>query len=128
MKKITLTAISWFLPVLWAGTVCAARTGAAPVGEKIVNRAMLQTNYRNTLWFTTGNAAGLAFAPLAAYNDLDLSYSGNFGEFSMAQDAVTSHNVRLATSGALSLGGFSLWGDFSFTNIFDKGVRYNSIR
>ena len=130
MKKITLTAISRFLPLLWAGAVCAAEPSAGRIsdGERIVNKAMLQTNYRNTLWLSTDNAAGLAFSPLAAYNDLNLSYSGKFGEFSVAQDAVTSHNIQLATSGALSLGGFSLWGDFSFTNIFDKGVRYNSIR
>ena len=130
MKKVTLTAICRFLPLLWAGAVYAAEplVDRAVAGERIVNIAMFQTNFRNTLWFSTDNAAGLAFSPLASYNDLNLSYSGKFGKFSVAQDAVTSHNVEFETSGALSLGGFRLWGDFSFKNIFDKGVRYNSNR
>lgn len=121
MMKVRITLTAGFLLLAAAGNLFAENA-------KPSSPAMVETTLRNTLWFGTETAAGLAFSPLKAHNVLDLNYAGKFGEYSRAQDAVTSNGISVSTSGALMLGKFNLWGEFSFNNLFEKGARFNCIR
>lgn len=87
-----------------------------------------EDNFRNTLWMDSRNAAGLGFRPMSAYNSLDISYDGESGDYRLQQRPGKSTDISLNTEGAVKLGGFLLWGDFSFRNIFDRKVRYNAIQ
>lgn len=119
MKKTALIAMCSCLLV--AGTLNAQ-------DNKPTNEVTRQANFRQALWFGTDNASALAFAPLYRYNELNLSYEGQFGKFSPAQKPTGSNDISLNTSGSFKLGGFWLWGSFSFNNIFDRGSRFNATR
>jgi len=86
---------------------------------------LMDENFRNTLWFNSNNAAGLGFAPLANYGNVDLNWDFEKGNLATQQSAEKFNDVSLKTSGAVGLKGWNLWGSFVFQNKFDTGCRYN---
>lgn len=115
MKRITLISI---LSVL--GAFCAQ-------AGNINSQVLKDNNFRNSLWMESSNTAGLAFRPFDMYKDLDLKYENNSGDFHASQDASNINNISLNTSGSAHLGKFTVWGKFSFSNIFEKGRNMNAL-
>ena len=99
-------------------------------GNSVPNRCTTpvaqENNLRNALWFNTQNRAGLAFRPMEEYNFLNLKYNLENGSLRPQTEAVTSHDISLNTQGAVKLGKFMIWGDFSFRNIFDRKAMFNT--
>lgn len=118
MKKIT------FISLLIGLSLFSARAGGG-VPSPVLNPAGLDNNFRNTLWFNSGNTAGLAFRPLAKFNNLNLTYNLEKGEFRPEHKGNSINDISLNTGGSLMLGDFMLWGDFSFRNKFEDGANYN---
>ena len=119
MKRIAIIGL-----LLGAGALCA-RAGDNPY--RIDSQVLKEDNFRNSLWMESYNVAGLAFRPFRIYNDLDISYDGEFGSFRPQQQATERNNISVNTSGSTYLGKFLVWGSFSFRNIFDEGVKYNAM-
>ncbi len=103
--------------------ILSARAGE-PAG-KIDNAVQKETEIRNSLWYGSSSAAGLAFRPYKIFNTLDLTYDGGFGEYRKNGVGKTSSDISLNTSGAAYIGKFLVSGGFSFKNIFDKNSLYN---
>ncbi len=119
MKRIALIGL------LFGLGISGARAGDSPY--TINSQVLKENNFRNSLWMESYNAAGLAFRPFRLYNDLDISYDGEFGEFRPQQQATGMNSISLNTSGSTYLGKFLIWGGFSFRNIFEQGVEYNAM-
>jgi len=116
MKKITLISIM---------SLCLGVFNAEAQG--IFNPVQSENNFRNTLWFNTDNVAGLSFSPLAQYNDLDIVYNVDSGNWHPLQQPFSSNSITAKSSGATKLGKFQLWGDFAFGNISSRGSKFNAI-
>ena len=110
MKKITL-----ILTALCAGAICA---GAQSIADN-------EYRLRNNFWFGTDNASALAEHYRGIRNDLSLSYDYENGDYHLQQNPASLNDISLSTSGVGKVGGFVLWGGFSFHNIFEQGARYN---
>lgn len=93
----------------------------------IDNTVCRENNFRNSLWFSTENSASLAFRPISEYNELMLSYQNESGPYHSWRQPDGRNSLKAITSGYKSVGKFQLWGEFSFNNIFDKGLRGNAI-
>lgn len=119
MKKITSILLSFGLGM------CNALAGDS-ISNPCLTPAAQENNFRNALWFNTQNRAGLAFHPVSPYNYLDLKYDFANGGFRHQTEGKTLHGISLNTDGAVYLGKFLVWGDFSFRNIFDKKAMYNT--
>lgn len=119
MKRIALTGL-----LLGLGALCS-RAGDSPY--TINSQVLKENNFRNSLWMESYNVAGLAFRPFRLYNDLDISYDGEYGAFRPQQQATERNSISLNTSGSTYLGKFLVWGSFSFRNIFEQGVKYNAM-
>ena len=74
MKRII--AISVMLVSLGA---VAAR--AAEPSEIHRNTVLQETAIRNSLWYGSSSAAGLAFKPYGIFSTLNINYDGGFGEY-----------------------------------------------
>lgn len=102
--------------------------GALVAGARGLDNIVLkENNFRNTLWFNTENSAALAFNPLMKYNELFLSYNRKGGEEHPWREAKIREGIEAETSGYANIGGYGLWGKFSFNNILDRGQRGNAI-
>lgn len=119
MKRIALTGL-----LICLGCVCARAEGGP---YRINSQVLKENNFRNSLWMDSRNVAGLTFRPFQLYNDLDISYDGEFGQFRPQQEATKSNGVSVNTSGSTRLGKFLVWGSFSFRNFFEQGARYNAM-
>lgn len=82
---------------------------------------------RNYFWFGTDNASSLSQTPIDIMGNLSLIYNYENGGLHLQQNPQSLNNASLQTSGIGKVGGWTLWGDFSFTNKFEKGTRYNTI-
>lgn len=120
MKRIALPVI----------VLCLALTGvrAQDAPGKVSNPLAMDNNFRDTPWFTSTNSAGMAFAPLRSYNDLNLTYDHANGKYKLQQSPDELNDISVGTSGALDLKGIKLQGNFSFNNNFEEGCKYNAIR
>ena len=99
MKKITL-----ILTALCAGAICA---GAQSIADN-------EYRLRNNFWFGTDNASALAERYRGIRNDLSLSYDYENGDYHLQQNPASLNDISLSTSGVGKVGGFVLWGGFSF--------------
>jgi hypothetical protein len=120
MRKITLLLIA-----LCLGGASALAQGYTDSDKTLADS---EFNLRNNFWFSTNNAASLSIRPADVLGDLSLSYQHEGGGLHVQQDPQSLNDVTVHTSGFGKVGEFSLWGDFSFQNRFEQGVRHNSIR
>ena len=120
MRKITLLFVA----------LCLGGTAALAQGYTDSDKTLADSelNLRNNFWFSTNNAAALSIRPADVLGDLSLSYMHEGGGLHLQQDPQSLNDVTVHTSGFGKVGDFSLWGDFSFQNRFEQGVRHNSIR
>jgi len=54
---------------------------------------LVDENFRNTLWFHSDNAAGLGFAPLANYGNVDLNWDFRNGTLATQQEGTGYNDV-----------------------------------
>jgi len=90
------------------------------------NAASLELNRSQSLWFSTGNAAGMAVNPLWDYNTVSAVYTNTSGDFKSLQRGDREDAATVNTNGALSIGNIRLWGDFSFFYDYWTGTQYNT--
>ncbi len=103
----------------------SAGTLSLQAQKPVMTPASQEINLQN-FWFGSANSAALAFSPLEDYGDVLLKYSYGQGDLRHAQQAQSESAVKAAASGALRLKGYTLWGDFSYDNIFSRGSLYNA--
>jgi len=110
--------------------LCLGGLSARAQGYTDSDRTIADSEFslRNNFWFKTDNAASLSIRPADVLGDLSLGYQHGSGSLHVQQDPQSLHDVTVHTSGFGKVGEFSLWGDFSFQNRFEQGVRHNSIR
>ena len=118
MKRII--AISVMLVSLGA---VAAR--AAEPSEIHRNTVLKETAIRNSLWYGSSSAAGLAFKPYGIFSTLNINYDGGFGEYRKIGTGKSGSEISVGTSGAAYIGKFLTTGGFSFRNIFEHDALYN---
>jgi hypothetical protein len=88
----------------------------------------MELNYAQSLWFHTSNAAGMAVTPLRDYNILSAQYATASGDYRLQQEGDENRSMGFNTNGALRLGKFHLWGDFTFSDNHVIGATYNTNR
>jgi hypothetical protein len=88
----------------------------------------MELSLAQSLWFNSSNAAGMALNPLHNYNILSAQYENASGEYKLQQEGDKNRSTNFNTNGALQLGKFFLWGDFSFSDNYVTGATYNTNR
>lgn len=116
-RKTILTAILMTL------TLAVPTAGA----QGIYSPATSEVNFRNSLWWDTDNSAALAFRPINLYGDLSASYQREDGNFHRAMEAENSDIAKVRSSGAANVAGSLMWGEFSISDIFERGVKHNAL-
>ena len=111
MKRII--AISAMLVSLGVISAQAAEPSGTPR-----NTVLQETAIRNSLWYGSSSAAGLAFNPYGIFSTLNLNYDGGFGEYRRIGTGKSGSEISVGTSGAAYIGKFLTTGGFSFRNIF----------
>lgn len=81
----------------------------------------------NHVWFTSGNAAGLAGANRLEFSELNLGADLKTGDFHRPQQSDKSTHYRFSALGGLSIGKVYLQGNFNFRQAFEDGVKFTSI-
>jgi len=118
MKKLSSTLACSFLSVLFAyGQGNSQGLNESPAVEM---------NFVRSLWFASGNAAGMAFNPLIDYGLLSMKYNLQSGDYKQQQRGDRERDMAFSTSGAIRVDKFLLWGDFNFSNRFVSGSTYNT--
>jgi len=92
-----------------------------------LSSASLEYNRARSLWFDSGNAAGLATHPLASFNTVDFEYDYETGDYHRMQTGESVADLGFDTQGALAIGKMQLWGHFRYDNISDRGTRFNTV-
>lgn len=90
--------------------------------------ASIEYTQAKSLWFNTNNAAGLGITPLSNYSEVSAKYVFDKGEYKLQQQGKTENDIQFNANGALKLGGISLWGNFTFSNITTKDSRFNTMQ
>lgn len=115
---ISAVLLYWLLPVM---------VQAQDDNNAIVHPAAIEFSHVKSLWFNTNNAAGLAINPLSKYSQVHSMIKHDNGDFKFQQQGSKETDIQFNANGALQLKGFSLWGDFTFSNINTKGSRFNTM-
>ena len=118
MKRII--AISAMLVSLGVISAQAAEPSGTPR-----NTVLQETAIRNSLWYGSSSAAGLAFKPYGIFSTLNINYDGGFGEYRKIGTGKSGSEISVGTSGAAYIGKFLTTGGFSFRNIFEHDALYN---
>jgi hypothetical protein len=96
--------------------------------QPVTGYSGMELNYAQSLWFHSSNAAGMAFTPLRNYNILSARYENTSGDYKRPQEGDRHRSMGFNTNGALHLGKFFLWGDFTFSDNHVTGATYNTNR
>lgn len=99
----------------------------AVCAQESKDRSWTGLNEATTLWASSGNAAGLAFAPYKEFNTLHASYGWQNGEWRPMQTGSTVSDIQFDTRGARQIGKVQLWGRFSYDNVNDRGSSFNTL-
>lgn len=91
------------------------------------DRAAISRIKSENLWFNTTNAASVASKPVADFNTLGLDYDYSAGEYRRAQTGKKAGTLAFNTQGATAIGRLRAWGEFSYSNISDKGSKFNTL-
>lgn len=89
-----------------------------PAGLELLNR--------NSLWNSSGNAAGLQFDHPYQYSVLSAGYEFYDGNFRRPQEGKSRNRQRLSTEGNLFVKGYYLSGQFNYSRDNIKGANFNS--
>ncbi|MDR0694232.1 MAG: hypothetical protein LBF81_02905 [Prevotellaceae bacterium] len=114
-----------FIPAVCLLSVALYGQGAA---QPVTGYSGMELNYAQSLWFHTSNAAGIAVTPLRDYNILSAQYATVAGGYKLQQEGDRNRSMNFNTNGALLLGKFFLWGDFTFSDSHVTGATFNTNR
>jgi hypothetical protein len=79
-----------------------------------------------SLWFGSGNGAGMTLDKMAGFNNLLFGYDLASGDFKRKSDGSDERNIAVSTEGGLNLGGGYVWGRFSYNNTKQTGTLFNT--
>ena len=99
----------------------------AVYAQESKDRSWTGLNETTTLWASSNNAAGLAFAPYKEYNTLRAVYDWQNGDWRPMQTGTTVSDIQFDTHGAKQIGRIQLWGRFSYDNVNDRGSSFNTL-
>ena len=117
-----------FKTFLFCGLLLPVMVQAQVGTNSIMHPAAIELTQAKSLWFNTNNAAGLGITPLNDYSEASAKYVFDKGEYKLQQQGKTENDVQFNSNGALRLGGVSLWGNFTFSNITTKDSRFNTMQ
>ncbi|MFA5712719.1 MAG: DUF6850 family outer membrane beta-barrel protein [Bacteroidales bacterium] len=91
-------------------------------------RSPLEIEYMkaNSLWFQTGNSAGLPFDNLAKFSQLQATYNITNGDYKFVQQGDKENTLGVVAEGGQQLGKGYGWGSFSYNNITVRDSRFNT--
>lgn len=78
-------------------------------------------------WQQSSNAAGLASLWLPEYSTVNLIYNGQDGDYHRPQEGDFFSETAFDTEGSLGVGKTRLWGHFRYSNIAERGTRFNTV-
>jgi hypothetical protein len=92
----------------------------------VITPASLELIKAKTLWFGTGNSAGLTLDEMQDFNTLLFNYNLQKGDFKRRADGEKERVAGVSTEGGLNLGGGYVWGKFTYNNEKQKGTLFNT--
>lgn len=88
--------------------------------------AAMELLQQNSLWNSSGNAAGLQFDKPFRYAELSTGYEFYKGNFHRPQEGESGNRQMVNTAGNLFLKGYYLTGSFNYSRENIKGANFNS--
>ncbi len=79
-----------------------------------------------SLWFNTGNSAGLLLDNAANFTTLDFKYQTTNGDFKLRQEGEKERTLGLSTEGGQMIGEGYGWGKFSYNNEVQRNTLFNT--
>lgn len=103
-------------------------TSYAAAGEKegAPSPLSIELLKARSLWFHSGNGAGLAFDKLDNFGSLKAAYKITNGDFKRIQEGMKESHLGIVTEGGVRLGEGYAWGEFGYDNITIRDSRYNT--
>jgi hypothetical protein len=113
---------------IWAVIFLSVHVYGQEAAQPVTNYSGMEVNRAQALWFHSSNTAGMALTPLRNYNILSAQYATAAGDYKRPQEGSRNRSTGFNTNGALHLGKFFLWGDFTFSDNHVTGATYNTNR
>jgi len=79
-----------------------------------------------SLWFNSGNGAGLILDNLRSFSFLEAGYTTTNGDFKLNQQGEKESVLGIVTEGGQKIGDAYAWGSFSYDNITTRDSRFNT--
>jgi len=125
VKSMKMRNIYWAVAVLltlvYSETAVAQGSGAmqtSPVSIELLKAG--------SLWFNTGNGAGMVLDRLPYFSDLNFTYGKRSGDYKMNHEGETERLIGFSSEGGLSIGKGYVWGRFAYDNEIQRGTLYNT--
>ena len=118
IKYIQLAGMT-ILAIILSQPIIAQETG-------FITPASLELIKAKTLWFNTGNSAGLTLDEMQNFNTLLFNTNLNKGDFKRKYEGTNERIMGVSTEGGLNLGGGYVWGKFTYHNEKQDGTLYNT--
>lgn len=122
MKKVKyIVGAGVLLLTLFIAQVAAAQNKAeqnSPVSLELLKA--------RSLWFNTGNGAGMVFDNFETFSTIEARYSMKSGDFKFKQDGQDESTLGVTSEGGKSIGKAFAWGKFSYNNITQKKTLFNT--
>lgn len=100
-----------------------AMTGLPSMGQ---TPAALEMNKAGAVWFDSDNAAGMTVTSIAPFEAIDADYHISDGDYRSYSEG-NARDLTLNAEGSTGLWGGKVWGKFSYSNITERGTRYNTL-
>lgn len=100
----------------------------APAQEQgmLNSPASIELRKARSMWFDTGNSAGLVLDNLGNFGSLGVAYQMINGDFKRIQEGTKESTLAVDTEGGRKLGKGYAWGRFSYNNITTRDSRFNT--
>ena len=119
MKKVRYMkgALAIVLALQVAAFAVAGEKGETPTP------ASIELLKARSLWFHSGNGAGLTFDQLENFGSLNAAYNHTTGQFKRVQEGVKVSHLGISTEGGVKLGEGYAWGEFGYNNVTNRETR-----
>ena len=116
--------------IVWAGvlvlTLFIAQVAAAQNRAEQSNPVSIELLKAKSLWFNTGNGAGMIFDNLKSFSSIEANYNMTSGDFKLKQDGQDESSLGVSSEGGQKIGKAYAWGNFSYNNITQRGTLFNT--
>ena len=79
-----------------------------------------------SLWFNSGNSAGMILDNMRTFGTLEANYNIKNGDFKLKQDGKNESTLGVSSEGGQQLGQAYAWGKFSYNNVTQKKTLFNT--